>query len=114
MPETRLTLGQALAYLKSDQNSASGLRHLGPEDQQYVESLKEMTSTVSSSNMNFKSESDLEGYLISCMLTNSDDKNMEENCLKLFKQLNDSYHLFRKFTDVVRDFYHTSRELDTK
>ena len=112
MPETRLTLGQALAYLKSDNNSVSGLGLLGAENQKYVEALKgKMTSTAVSSDRKLKSENDLEDYFVSCVLANSGDKNWEEDCLNLYKQLNNSYRLFCKFTDVMRDFYHTSREL---
>ncbi|MCG8604588.1 hypothetical protein MJD09_06245 [bacterium] len=110
MPEPRLRLGQALAYLKSDQNNVSRLKHLGSEDQKYVKALKGKMKSAPSSNRNFKNESELEDYIVASMLTSSSDTTLDA-CVDLHKRLNDSYRLFCRFTDIMRDFYHTSREL---
>lgn len=119
MKQHQVTLGHALALLKSEQNGnhRSDLSKLGTESQKYLERLR---SKISSSNINSEfppkknHSSDnlvtkLEDHFIYCFLLETE--NGEQDCAKLYSGLNDSYLCFQEFVDVIRDYHLMSRKL---
>lgn len=119
MKQHQVTLGHALALLKSEQNGnhRPDLNKLDAESQKYLEHLR---AKVSSGNIhsefppkkNHSSDdlvTKLEDHFICCFLLETE--NGEQDCAKLYSGLNDSYLCFQEFVDVIRDYHLMSRKL---
>jgi hypothetical protein len=113
-------LGWALAHLESEQLSQS--TQLNETDRCYLDQLVQRLDDLKKNGRvatvltKIPAQSCLHNHPF---LENNDDffiafftsSKQENACINLFKHLNDCFHCFEIFSQVLRDYYHSNEQL---
>jgi hypothetical protein len=122
MAESAMTIGKALAHLKSDgQKKVEGLSQ---PDREYLESLRQRIDTYRH-NMNVhhildavpQYTCDLQQAYISdhedTLLVLFFAIQQQDTCPRITNHLNSCYSCFERFSQVLRDYYYQKEEMNS-